>query len=78
MEEIAKKKGFPINQTGLITFIVVILVLASLGTFIAGKNGRQNPTPQTGLGTTPKMTTSLAPQTLIWYVDAIKQLSENN
>ncbi len=66
MEEIAKKKGFPINQTGLIAFIVVVLVLASLGTFIAGKNGPQNPVPTGPVDTTPKMTTSLAPQTLIY------------
>ncbi len=66
MEEIAKKKGFPINQTGLIAFIVVVLVLASLGTFIAGKNGPQNPAPTESVDTTPKMTTSLAPQTLIY------------
>lgn len=68
MGEIDSKKGFSINQTGLIAFIVVVLILVSLGTYIAGKNGTQNPGGnQPGVpATTPKMTTSLAPKTLVY------------
>lgn len=68
MEEIQKKKGYPINQAGIITSVIILLVIASIGSLIAGKNDRQNPATPVGRPSdvTPKMTTSLAPQTLIY------------
>lgn len=67
MEETAQKKVFSANSTGLIAFVVVVLVLISLGAYIAGrKDIRENPPTQGKIEDTPKMTTPLAPKTIVY------------
>lgn len=70
MQETAPaKKGFAANSTGLIAFVVVVLILISLGTYVAVKkdNGNQNPTPTLGQpGEISQMTNPMAPKTIVY------------